>query len=139
MKSLSSVLLSLPLRRYSFLPIVWKRVVGEDMAKFAQVIYYKDGVLFIGVPSGTHAIELSTYSDEIMSKLSKELDVPISEIKFRVYPFHIRFEKDLNLDDLTEEDKRYINSIVSNIKYPQIRESIFKIIGYHILRKRKGL
>ncbi|MCX7794988.1 MAG: DUF721 domain-containing protein [bacterium] len=139
MKSLSNVLLSLPLRRYSFLPIVWKRVVGENIAKFAQVIYYKDGILFVGVPSGTHAAELSTYSDEIMEKLSKELDVPINEIKFRTYEFHIRFEKDLNLDDLTEEDKRYINSIVSNIKYPQIRESVFKIIGYHILRKRKGL
>lgn len=139
MKSLSNVLLSLPLRRYSFLPIAWKRIVGENIAKFAQVIYYKDGVLFVGVPSGTHATELSTYSDEIIEKLSKELDIPISEIRFRVYSFHIRFEKDLNLDDLTEEDKRYINSIVSNIKYPEIRKLVFKIIGYHILRKRKGI
>ncbi len=139
MKSLSNVLLSLPLRRYSLLPIVWKRIVGENITKFAQVIYYKDGVLFVGVPSGTHAAELSTHADEIIEKLSEELDTPISEIRFKVYSFNIRFEKDLNLDDLTEEDKRYINSIVSNIRYPEIRESIFRIIGYHILRKRKGI
>ncbi|MBC7320742.1 DUF721 domain-containing protein [bacterium] len=139
MKSLSSILLSLPLRKYSFLPIVWKRVVGEDMAKFTQVAYYKDGVLFVNVPSGTHSTELSAYSSEIIEKLSKEVDIPINEIKFRVYSFQIRFKNDLSLDDLTEEDKRYINSIVSNVKYPRIRESLFKIIGYHILRKRKKM
>jgi len=94
MKSLSSVLLSLPLRKYSFLPIVWKRVVGEDMAKFAHVVYYKDGVLFVSVPSGVHSTELSAYSPEIIEKLSKEVDIPINEIRFRVYPFQIRFEND---------------------------------------------
>jgi predicted nucleic acid-binding Zn ribbon protein len=139
MKRLSSVLLSLPLRRYSFLPIIWKKVVGDDVAKFAHISYYKDGVLYVNVPAGVWATELSAYSSEIIERLKKEADIPVNEIKFRVYSFDIRSEKDLDLDDLTEEDRRYINSIVSNVKYPQIREAIFKIIGYHILRKRKGL
>jgi len=139
MKKLSNVLLSLPLRRYSFLPIVWRMVVGDYIANFAHVVYYKDGVLFVGVPAAVWATELSAHSQEIIEKLNKEIDIPINEIKFNVYSFNIKSEKDLNLDDLTEDDIRYINSIVSNVRYPKIRESIFKIIGYHILRRKKGL
>lgn len=139
MKKLSNVLLSLPLRRYSFLPIVWKRVVGDYIANFAHVAYYKDGVLFVNVPSAVWTTELSAHSQEIIERLNKEIDIPIDEIKFNVYSFDIKSKKELNLEDLTEDDIKYINSIVSNVKYPKIRESMFKIIGYHILRKKKGL
>ncbi|MGC8971309.1 MAG: DUF721 domain-containing protein [bacterium] len=139
MKKLSNILLSLPLRRYSLLPIVWKRVVGDYIANFTHIAYYKDGMLFVNVPSPVWITELSTRSQEIIEQLNKEIDIPINEIKFNVYSFDIKSKKEVNLDDLTEDDIEYINSIVSNVRYPRIRESMFKIIGYHILRKKKGL
>lgn len=139
MKKLFNVLLELPLRRFFILPIAWNKIVGKEVARFAHVTYYKDGVLYIGVPAAVWANELSTHSPKIMEEMSKETGIPIIEIRFRVYPFYIREEKELNLDELTEEDKKYIDSIVANVKYERIRESLFKIIGYHILRTRHGI
>lgn len=139
MKKLSNVLLELPLRRFSILPIVWNKIVGKEVARFAHVTYYKDGILYISVPGPVWANELSIHSPKIIEEMSKQVDIPINEIKFRIYPFYIREEKELNLEELTEEEKRYIESIVSNVKYEKIRDSLFKIIGYHILRKRHGI
>lgn len=139
MKRLSNVLLELPLRRFSILPIVWNKIVGKEIARFAHVTYYKDGVLYISVPATVWANELSTHSSKIIEEMNKEVDIPITELKFRIYPFYIKEEKELNLEELTDEDRKYIESIVSNVKYEKIRESLFKIIGYHILRKRHGI
>lgn len=138
MKKLSSVLLELPLRRFATLPIVWSKIVGKEIARFAHITYYKDGVLYISVPASVWASELSTHAPKIIEEMSKQVDIPINEIRFRVYSFYIREEKELDLEELTEEEKRYIESIVSEVKYERIRESLFKIIGYNILRKRHG-
>jgi len=137
MKRLFDVFLNLPFRKYSVLPIAWNKVVGDYASRFARVAYYKNGTLYIDVPAPVWANELSDSKSEIIESLVKETDIPITEIKFRVYPFRIKEKEKLDLNELTLKEREYIDSLVSELKYEKLRTAIFNIIGYHLLRKKK--
>jgi len=137
MKRLFDVFLNLPFRNYSLLPIAWHKVVGEYVSRFARVSYYKNGVLYVDVPAPAWSNELSGSKSMIIDALVKETDIPITEIKFRVYSFKIKEKENLDLNELTGEEIDYINSLISDLKYENLKATIFNIIGYHILRKRK--
>jgi hypothetical protein len=137
MKRLFDIFLKLPLRNYSLLPIAWNRVVGDYVSRFARVSYYKNGTLYIDVPAPVWANELSSSKSKIIESLVKETDIPITEIKFRVYPFNIKEKEKLDLQELTNEDIEYINSLISDLKYEKLKNTIFNIIGYHLLRKKR--
>ncbi|MGC8721611.1 MAG: DUF721 domain-containing protein [Caldisericaceae bacterium] len=63
----------------------WREVVGDGLAQYTKPIYYKDGVLYIGVTSSLFKNELESMKGEILNKIRNSTEnSPIRDIKFKV-------------------------------------------------------
>lgn len=63
--------------------IAWPRVVGSDLARFAQARSLKNGVLFVDVPDSETAMHLSLQRRRILEAYARELGTrEVREIRF---------------------------------------------------------
>ncbi|MGC9064452.1 MAG: hypothetical protein ACP5JL_07235, partial [bacterium] len=92
---------------------------------------------YVDVPAPAWSNELSVAKLMIVDALVKETGISITDIKFRVYSFNIKEKENLDLKELTDEEIDYINSLLADLKYEELKRPIFNIIGYHLLRKKK--
>jgi len=66
-------------------PTKWREIVGDTLSQYATPIYYKEGVLYIGVVSSLFKRELESMKGEILSKIKSSIgESPIVDVKFRI-------------------------------------------------------
>lgn len=77
--------------------IKWRKIVGENLSRYANPIYYKDGVLYIGVVSSLFKRELESMKGEILSKIKTSIeDSPIVDLKFRIADSGVNMPRKIN-------------------------------------------
>ncbi len=104
----------------------WDEVVGEKLAKFTTPLYYREGVLYVGVISSLFMRELNFMKGEILKRITDEVgNSPVSDIRFKVIekPFHRRknnyvpdsTEMDFSEITLSEKDIKWIENLVKRL------------------------
>ena len=105
----------------------WDEVVGKKLAKFTTPLYYKEGVLYIGVVSSLFMRELTFMKEEILKRIKQFVgDSPVNDIKFRVIGKRLRKAKEKYIPDdveldfngitLSEEDLNWIKSLIDKLQ-----------------------
>ncbi len=92
MKRIDSLLDKLLTKKHFYIKIKgnlallkWDELVGEKLARFTTPLYYKEGVLYIGVVSSIFMRELTFMKEMILKKIKENVgEAPINDIKFRV-------------------------------------------------------
>jgi predicted nucleic acid-binding Zn ribbon protein len=93
---IESALIEKVLRKHGLLEIyreqepalLWEKIVGPWVARFAQPIWVHQGVLFVAVPNHIVQHEFSLLREEFKKKLNEALGGErVREIRFRVESF----------------------------------------------------
>ncbi len=96
----------------------WDEVVGEKLAQFTTPLYYKEGVLYIGVVSSLFMRELTFMKKVILEKIKGRVgDSPINDIRFKVIEkSRIRHKKEY-IPDSVEMDFSDVTLTVSDLNW----------------------
>jgi rubrerythrin len=104
----------------------WDKIVGEKLAKFTTPLYYKEGVLYVGVVSSLFMRELTLMKDVILEKVQKEVGKsPVHDLKFRVIEKPVKRkvnyvpetkEEDFSEIKLTPSDLEWVENLVKKLK-----------------------
>lgn len=63
----------------------WLQIVGKMIAAHSQVLYIKNGSLYIGVDNSTWHNELTLMKDQIIGQIRQILpDLSIKEVRFKI-------------------------------------------------------
>jgi predicted nucleic acid-binding Zn ribbon protein len=63
----------------------WDKIVGEKLAQFTTPLYYREGVLYIGVVSSIFMRELTFIKKDILNRIKQYVgESPVNDIKFRI-------------------------------------------------------
>ncbi len=127
----------------------WIDIVGIDIAKFCNPLKTKfdpaanQRILFVEVPSGGFALELRHREDYILSKINAYLGYKaVHQLNIaQNINMHLRninapkaAEPEKKLD---ENEKKYLEDLVAEIKDKKLRENLIKL-GTNVILSRKG-
>ena len=132
MKRIGSVLNEFLVKRELYLKIKgnlsvfkWDEIVGQKLADFTSPLFYKDGVLLIGVINPLLERELNYMKNDIIEKINTIVpNSPVKRIRFRIIErLPIRERKQVQEDTLAldgvqleEEDLKWINNVINRLK-----------------------
>lgn len=118
----------------------WDKIVGEELAdySFPQKIDFKreqknNGILHLQVPSGAFALEIAHREKYILEKINAYFGynavsglkiVQNSSISLREKTVD---EKSKKVEALTEDEKKYIESMAEDIKSSKLKEILIKL------------
>jgi len=116
-------------------PLVWAEVVGETIAAATQVLSVDHGILRVSAKSGAWAQELTFLRGELLARLNRRLGAPpanpfVREIHFvnrGVAASPSRDESiavDLETIEISDSDENAVESLVSNIDDPTLRDRV---------------
>lgn len=127
----------------------WIDIVGMDIAKFCNPLKTKfdpinnQRTLFVEVPAGGFALELRHREDYILDKINAymgykavhQLNIT-QNINMRIRNFSIKQEVQ-PVRELNEDEKKYLEELVAEIKDEKLRENLVKL-GTNVILSRKG-
>jgi hypothetical protein len=103
----------------------WDKIVGEKLAQFTTPLYYREGVLYIGVVSSIFMRELTFIKKDILNRIKQYVgESPVNDIKFRIIEKPEKKKKqyvpgDAEIDfseiNLTEDDYKWINNLINRL------------------------
>ena len=113
----------------------WINLVGKPIAVHTYPDSVKSGNLSIVVDTPQWIHHLGFYKKEILDKLKP---LGVNSIRFRLGKIPEYMNEDVSPEDseLSEEDLRYIDNTVKNLKDEELKET-FRTLIRHGLTKRK--
>jgi hypothetical protein len=116
-------------------PIVWKEVVGEQIAAATEVLGVSGGVLRVSTKSSVWANELTFYKTDLLKRLNAKLGTPrvpvITDIHFqsrgiKPQPDAPKLEPEVEIDsiELSVRERQQIEESIYMIKDPELRERL---------------
>ncbi len=103
----------------------WDEIVGKKLAEFTAPLYYREGVLYVGVVSPLFMRELTAMKDIILQRIQKEVgESPVHDLKFRVIERAPRKKKkfipqteeaDFSKVKLSASDLNWIKTLVERL------------------------
>ena len=116
-------------------PIVWAKVVGEQIAAVTEVLGVSGGVLRVSTKSSVWANELTFYKTDILKRLNAELGTPrayvITDIHFQSRGIKKsadtpKLEPEVEIDsiELSVRERQQIEESIYMIKDPDLRERL---------------
>ena len=113
----------------------WTKLVGKPIAVHTYPDSVKSGSLSIVVDTPQWIHHLGFYKKEILDKLKP---LGVNSIRFRLGKIPEYMNEDVSPEDseLSEEDLRYIDNTVKNLKDEELKET-FRTLIRHGLTKRK--
>jgi len=125
----------------------WKDMVGEDIRRFCQPAKTKydprNGVrtLYVETPVGGFALEIQHKERYLLDKINAYFGyTAIHKINVSqntdMRPMQVPEIKQIKEDNFTDEEKKYLSDIVSEIKDENLREILLKI-GKNIILSKK--
>jgi hypothetical protein len=135
---IESALIEKVLRKHGLLEIyreqepalLWEKIVGPRVARFAQPIWVHQGVLFVAVPNHIVQHEFSLLREEFKKKLNEALGGErVREIRFRVESFP-KTSSVLSLAqiELTPAEEREIEELAADVSDPQLRSALTQLM-----------
>ncbi len=104
----------------------WDKIVGDKLAKFTTPLYYREGILYVGVVSSLFMRELTAIKGMILEKIQKEVgESPIHDLRFRVIENRIKKRKEyisetseVDFSDikLSPSDLKWVEELVNKLK-----------------------
>lgn len=127
----------------------WIDIVGIDIAKFCNPLKTKFDVannrrtLFVEVPVGGFALELRHREDYMLDKINAYMgyqavhQINVAQnINMRINQPKI-YKAESPERELTEDEKKYLEELVFEIKDEKLRENLIKL-GKNVLLSKKG-
>ncbi|MEW6714901.1 MAG: DUF721 domain-containing protein [Nitrospirota bacterium] len=113
----------------------WANIAGQTIASHTSPFTIKNSVLTLTVDTPQWMHHLSFVKEEILGKLEK---FNISEVRFRLgkLPAPAQTVTDNCERILTDDDKRYIENTLRNIKDKELKKSFRRLLT-HALTKGK--
>jgi len=113
----------------------WKNLVGPSIASHTSPLELKSKLLTINVDSPQWMHHLGFYKEEMLDKLKS---YKIEQIRFKLGKVTSQTQKEIpSLErNLSDDDLRYIENTLKNVKDEELRETFRKLI-VHGLSKGK--
>ncbi|MEN8262773.1 MAG: DUF721 domain-containing protein [Nitrospirota bacterium] len=115
----------------------WAGIVGQPIAvhTFPDTIKSKILTVIVDTPQWMH--HLGFFKGELLQKLD---GFDISEIRFRIgrLPETEKAIQEEMESDLTEDELRYIENTVKNLKDEELKEKFRKLITHGLTKGKKG-
>jgi len=113
----------------------WEEIVGLKLSQISRPIGLNNRTLIISTSHPTISRELSLYSNIIIDRIKKKLDINVEKLKFRTSDYKV--DKKSNTEDKDKETHLKIDypNYILEIENKDIREKILNI--YKTLKIRK--
>jgi len=114
----------------------WTDIVGQTISAHTCPDILKGNVLTIIVDTPQWMHHLSFFKEEIISKLKS---YNVNEVRFRIgrlpeEPTEVRKAGDI---DLSEDDLRYMENTLRNLKDEELREKFRTLIAHGLMKGKK--
>jgi len=114
----------------------WEHIAGQTVAAhtFPDTVKGKILTLIVDTPQWLH--HLSFYKDEIVSKLKS---YNVTEVRFKLGKLPENSKETRVAGDITlsEDDLKYLENTLRNLKDEDLREKFRKLIAHGLVRGRK--
>ncbi|WP_448589590.1 DciA family protein [Thermodesulfobium sp.] len=113
----------------------WEEIVGLKLSQISRPIGLNNRTLIISTNHPTISRELSLYSNIIIDRIKKKLDINVEKLKFKTSDYKV--DKKSNTEDKDKETHLKIDypNYILEIENKDIREKILNI--YKTLKIRK--
>ncbi len=125
----------------------WKEIVGDELIRYTNPSYIKNGILFIDVTNSMWAHHLTFLKRDIIDKVNRKIKKNVvKDLRFRCGSFNPNnfvsnkeTEIDINKEDIpiTEHEKTLIDSYVSEIPDDTIKTLMREIITTDFKNKKR--
>lgn len=114
----------------------WTEIVGKTVAAHTFPDTVKNKVLMIVVDTPQWMHHLSFYKEEITAKLEH---YDIKEIRFRrgKIPERVDIKKEIEESMLNEEDKRYLENTLRNLKDDELKAKFRILIKRGLIKEKR--
>ncbi len=126
--------------------VYWKEIVGDELIRYTNPSYIKNGILFVDVTNSMWAHHLTFLKQDIINKINKKIKKNIvKDIRFRCGSFSPdnsvsdeETEVDINVDNISinEHEITLIDSYVSEIPDDTIKTLMKEIITTDFKKKK---
>ncbi|AWB09394.1 Protein of unknown function (DUF721) [Thermodesulfobium acidiphilum] len=114
----------------------WHEIVGLKLSKISKPIKLSQKTLTISTTHPTISREISLYSDTIIDRIKKKLDIDIKNLKFKTLSFETnKQDKIKKINNLFNIEINYPNCFIE-IKDENIRKKIMNI--YKIIKTKEN-
>ena len=115
----------------------WQKLVGQTLAAHTSPDIIKGKTIFINVDTPQWMHHLSFYKQEILEKL-KNYGIENIRLKLgRLDESFVDETKTANAYQLTEEDSRYIEDTIKNLKDDELKEKFRTLFSDALRNKRR--
>ena len=107
----------------------WQKLVGQTLAAHTSPDIIKGKTIFINVDTPQWMHHLSFYKQEMLEKL-KNYGIENIRLKLgRLDEYSVNEFKTANVYHLTEEDAKYIEDTIQNLKNDELKEKFRKLLS----------
>ena len=107
----------------------WQKLVGQTLAAHTSPDIIKGKTIFINVDTPQWMHHLSFYKQEMLEKL-KNYGIENVRLKLgRLDEYSVNEFKTANVYHLTEEDAKYIEDTIQNLKNDELKEKFRKLLS----------